>query len=216
MLPTQLKLTNLMMSNNKPATKNTKNTNKAAVKSSVTNRPTDSAQLGEGAARPATTPNKPPLKRGRVESSTSDSTINDSATPSDDPQLIKRSSLLDDLTKDQRGTKQVIDLIMQKPFIKNYISELFMPQIKSLQNETKLLKDRIDEMEQYSRRTCLKFSGIPEEGTSKNDDKLAMNVINLVLSKESSKNWIGPNKKNPSSRPAQEELETKRYHCTVS
>lgn len=195
-----------MMSNNKPTTKNI---NKAAVKSSVTNRPTDSAKLGEGAARPATTPNKPPLKRGRVESSTSDSTNNDSTTSFDDPQLNQLSSLLDDLTKDQRGTKQVIDLIMQKPFIKNCMSELFMPQIKSLQNETKLLNDRIDEMEQYSRRTCLKFSGIPEEGTSENTDKLAMNVINLILSKESSKigldriertHRVGPRKGNGKPR----------------
>lgn len=57
LLPNQLQLTYLMMSNNKPATKNI---NKAAVNSSVTNRPT---KLGEGAARPGTTPNKPPLKR---------------------------------------------------------------------------------------------------------------------------------------------------------
>lgn len=210
MLPNQLQLTYLMMSNNKPATRNI---NKAAVKSSVTNRPTDSAKLGEGAARPATTPNKPPLKRGRVESSTSDSTNNDSTTSFDDPQLNQLSSLLDDLTKDQRGTKHVIDLIMQKPFIKNCIlSELFMPQIKSLQNETNLLKDRIDEMKQYSRRTCLIFSRIPEEGTSENTDKLAMNVINLILPiihLESSKigldriertHRVGPRKRNGKPR----------------
>lgn len=73
-----------MMSNNKPATKNI---NKAAVKSSLTNRPTNSAKLGEGAARPATTINNPSLKRGRVESSTSDFIISDSATSFDDPQL---------------------------------------------------------------------------------------------------------------------------------
>lgn len=37
----------------------------------------------------------------------------------------------------KRGSKQVINLIMQKPFIKTCISELFMPHIKSLQSETK-------------------------------------------------------------------------------
>lgn len=91
-----------------------------------------------------------------------------------------------------------------------------MPQIKSLQNETKLLKDQIDEMEQYSRRTCLKFSGIPEEGTSENTDKLAMKIHQPDIIQGIIQNWIGPNRKNPSSRPAQEEWETKRYHCTVS
>lgn len=192
-----------MMSNNKPATKNI---NKAAVKSSVT----DSAKLAEGAARPATSPNKPPFKRVRVESSTSDLTNNDSATSFDAPQLNQLSSLLDDLINDQRGTKQVMDLIMEKPFIKNCIGELFMSQIKYLRIETKLLKDRIDEMEQYSRRTCLKFSGIPEEGTSENTDKQAMNVINLILPKGSTK--IGLDRiENPSSRPAREEWETKRF-----
>lgn len=81
---------------------------------------------------------------------------------------------------------------MQTSFIKNCISELFKPQIKSLQNDPKLLKDRIDEMEQYSRT-----------------DKLAMNVINLILPKESSKigldriertHRVGPPKRNGKPR----------------
>lgn len=42
-----------------------------------------------------------------------------------------------------------------------------------------------------------------------------MNVINLILPKESTK--IGLDRiENPSIWPAQEEWETKRYHCTVS
>jgi hypothetical protein len=39
----------------------------------------------------------------------------------------------------------------------------------------------MDDMEQYSRRTCLKISGIPESGKIENTDQLALKVINELI-----------------------------------
>ena len=39
----------------------------------------------------------------------------------------------------------------------------------------------MDDMEQYSRRTCLKISGIGESGKIENTDQLALKVINEFL-----------------------------------
>jgi hypothetical protein len=52
-----------------------------------------------------------------------------------------------------------------------------------LQTDVKSLNSRVDEMEQYSRRNCLKFSGICEEGPKENTDEMVLNIVNrLVLS----------------------------------
>ena len=37
----------------------------------------------------------------------------------------------------------------------------------------------MDEMEQYSRRNCLKFTGITEEGYAENTDEMVLRVINV-------------------------------------
>ena len=45
------------------------------------------------------------------------------------------------------------------------------------------MKIKLDEMEQYSRRNCLKITGIPEE-KDENTDTLVLNVINNLILKE--------------------------------
>ena len=50
------------------------------------------------------------------------------------------------------------------------------------------MKIKLDEMEQYSRRNCLKIAGIPEE-KDENTDTLVLNVIiNLILKENTEKN----------------------------
>ena len=39
----------------------------------------------------------------------------------------------------------------------------------------------MDDMEQFSRRTCLKISGIRESGKIENTDQLALSVINELI-----------------------------------
>lgn len=44
------------------------------------------------------------------------------------------------------------------------------------------LHQRIDDLEQYSRKNCLGFSGIPEPAKGKEDtDQIALNVINKYI-----------------------------------
>lgn len=51
-----------------------------------------------------------------------------------------------------------------------------------MKSEISELHQRIDDLEQYSRKTCLKFSGIPEPAKSKEDtDQIALNVINKYI-----------------------------------
>ncbi|CAG2244623.1 unnamed protein product [Mytilus edulis] len=55
-----------------------------------------------------------------------------------------------------------------------------------LQNHINTLELRLDDMEQYSRRTCLKMSGIPEPETATFDedtDSKVLSVINEMIIK---------------------------------
>ena len=55
--------------------------------------------------------------------------------------------------------------------------------IASRRNELNDMKMKLDEMEQYSRRYCLKITGIPEE-KDVNTDTLVLHVINSLILKE--------------------------------
>lgn len=70
--------------------------------------------------------------------------------------------------------------------IKTCISEHFMSEISSLHvhSQIKVLRNRMDSMEQYYRCTCLKFSGITEE-RGENTDNIVLRIANqFILSKE--------------------------------
>ena len=55
------------------------------------------------------------------------------------------------------------------------------PEITQKQDKTiEELDERIDDLEQYSRRNCLKFSGI-KETKGENTDALIINIINNVV-----------------------------------
>lgn len=51
-----------------------------------------------------------------------------------------------------------------------------------MKKEISELHQRIDDLEQYSRKNCLKFSGIPEPTKGKEcTDQIALNVINKYI-----------------------------------
>lgn len=51
-----------------------------------------------------------------------------------------------------------------------------------MKSEISELHQRIDDLEQYSRKNCLKFSVIPEPAEGKEDtDQIALNVINKYI-----------------------------------
>jgi hypothetical protein len=97
--------------------------------------------------------------------------------------LSQLDLLLENISQDEETTKKAIEIILGKPSFKNFITEHISAEIIKLQTEVKSLNSRVDEMEQYSRRNCLKFSGICEEGSRENTDEMVLNIVNrLVLS----------------------------------
>lgn len=63
--------------------------------------------------------------------------------------------------------------------IKSEVSSELAP----LQNQIDYLKIKLDDQEQYSRRTNLKISGIKEQGRDENTDDLVLDVINNLILK---------------------------------
>ena len=63
--------------------------------------------------------------------------------------------------------------------IKSELSSELTP----LQNQIDYLKIKLDDQEQYSRRTNLKISGIKEQGREENTDDLVLDVINNLILK---------------------------------
>lgn len=126
-----------------------------------------------------TTASRPSSKRFRVQSNESaNSSANLDSSTDDFSQL---SILLDNLTKNEEGTRKVLNVILGKPAIKHCIAEHFATEFTSLKSEINDLKTRMDEMEQYSRRNCLKFTGITEEGDAENTDEMVLRVINRII-----------------------------------
>ena len=66
--------------------------------------------------------------------------------------------------------------------IKTIKSEL-SSELTPLQNQIDYLKIKLDDQEQYSRRTNLKISGIKEQGREENTDDLVLDVINNLILK---------------------------------
>lgn len=127
---------------------------------------------------------QPSSKRFREGSESGTSSSNITSVDDTNHDLSQLSSLLDQLTKDEESTKKVIEVILGKPSIKTCISEHFMSEISDLHNQIKVLANRMDSMEQYSRRTCLKLSGIPEERGEKTDDIVLRITNQFILPKE--------------------------------
>jgi hypothetical protein len=66
--------------------------------------------------------------------------------------------------------------------IKTIKSEL-SSELTPLQNQIDYLKIKLDDQEQYSRRTNLKISGIKEQGREEKTDDLVLDVINNLILK---------------------------------
>lgn len=90
------------------------------------------------------------------------------------------------------------------------MTEVLVPEVTSLRTEVNDLKLRIDDIEQYTRRNCLKISGIPENSKD-NTDQLVFNVVeNLNLKENEEKitikdisrsHLVGKFYSHPNSRP---------------
>lgn len=99
-------------------------------------------------------------KKSSVKDNPNKRARNDSSVHTGD--LSKFNELLDSISNDESALHQAISLILNKDVYKNALTEVLVPEVTSLRTEVNDLKLRIDDMEQYTRRNCLKFSGIPE------------------------------------------------------
>lgn len=97
--------------------------------------------------------------------------------------LSKLNDLLDSISSDENEFKQAISLILNKVNFKNALTGVFVSEVTSLRKELSDLHLRIDKMEQYPRRNCLKITGVHEE-KNENTDTLVLNVINNLVLKE--------------------------------
>lgn len=100
---------------------------------------------------------------------------NDSSVHTGD--LSKLNGLLDSISNDESALHQAISLILNKGVFKNALTEVLVPEVTSLRTEVNDLKLKVDDMEQYTRRKCLKISGILENSND-NIDQLVFNVVN--------------------------------------
>lgn len=95
-------------------------------------------------------------------------------------ELKDLSNILDNLSNNKELLKQATSIILDKPAIKNCILDELSTEIQELKVKTINLEKRLDELEQYSRKSCLKFSCIPEN-ENENTDTLVINTINSFV-----------------------------------
>ena len=107
--------------------------------------------------------NKHNKKRARL------SKASDSSMANSDNDLHKLDDLLESFSHDEESARKAVSIILNKEVIKNVISETFADKINIMQSQINLLETRLDDLEQYSRRNCLKLTGIPE---NKGENKL--------------------------------------------
>lgn len=92
---------------------------------------------------------------------------------------------LETVSKDENSLKLFIEKLLKNQPIRNCLVDAIRSDvIDHLQSRIDSLEYRIDEMEQYSRRTCLKISGIPEPRSNTNNedtDSKVLSVINDII-----------------------------------
>lgn len=145
---------------NKPNTNKSSSTSRSGGQGSGAGR-----GRGPSSSVPSSGASKQPSsKRFREGSESGTSSSNITSVDDTNHDLSQLSSLLDQLTKDEESTKKVIEVILGKPSIKTCISEHFMSEISDLHNQINVLTNRMDSMEQYSRRTCWNLEYQKNEG----------------------------------------------------
>lgn len=91
---------------------------------------------------------------------------------------VKKSVQTISELRDPGAVREVVSQLMSNSLFKDTL--LSSLGITALHEQIKSLEHRIDDMEQYSRRNCLKFRGIPES-ERENTDKLILDACNDTL-----------------------------------
>lgn len=72
--------------------------------------------------------------------------------------LSDLSSLLENLSNDEETLQQATSIILKNSAFKNHIVDRLAARIGDLEQKINYLETRVDDLEQYSRKNCLKFS----------------------------------------------------------
>ncbi|CAC5376222.1 unnamed protein product [Mytilus coruscus] len=119
-------------------------------------------------------------QRSRSESATKRQRVSDF-----DSNVSEIADFVQSVSREENLIKVLVDELLKDQAIRYCLIDVFISDIfDELQNRINTLELRHDEMEQYSRRTFLKMSGIlkPESATSDEDtDSKVMSVINNMI-----------------------------------
>ena len=107
-------------------------------------------------------------KRSRADLSERDtsmanSTVHSTLTDNDyEHDLNKLDTLLQSLSKNENATKKAVSIILNHDSFKSQISELLIEKVSCLQQHVDTFEWQVDDLEQYSRRNCIKMNGVSE------------------------------------------------------
>ena len=139
--------------------------------------------------------------------------------------LQELSDLLDNLSKNEDLVKQAASLILNKPALRHNILDKLVSDTNDLKSRTRNIEDRLDDLEQYSRKLCLKFSGIPENIDEDTDTLILNTVNNFLLPPEHNKldkfaicnsHRLGPPRRHGQTRPRDIIVRFVRYRDRAS
>jgi len=124
--------------------------------------------------------NKPPSQRQRFEDNK-----RKRGYSSEEGELSELNMLLENITKDNDKVESAVNLILKHQSLRHAITASLKTELarelSSLQTQIDHLSIKLDDQEQYSRRTNLKLSGIKERGREENTDDLVLDVINNLI-----------------------------------
>jgi len=105
----------------------------------------------------------------------------------DQSELSDLNDILENISKNSNKVESAVNVILKHEALRHLITKAIKSELSSeltpLQNQIDYLKIKLDDQEQYSRRTNLKISGIKEQGRDENTDDLVLDVINNLILK---------------------------------
>lgn len=94
-------------------------------------------------------------------------------------ELENPNTVLDRLSHGNESVRKAFEIILNKDSFKSIISESLLSKVTELERIVQEMKDMMEDLE-YSRRNCLKFSGIPET-KDENCDQIILNAVNKLI-----------------------------------
>ena len=97
------------------------------------------------------------------------------------------SNILDRASGSEEGIRRITSVILANSAIKNAVSMKLTSELDKLKTEVKNLSAQVDDLAQYSRKNCLRFSGIAERSSEgrEDTDKIVLNICNKVILRSS-------------------------------